>query len=272
LNSSQVLSMGLAPLDAHRWIEPDATLPHWYAHKQDVRARLGSRVCRATPESLPAQREASTLLAAHLLRDHPAIYCRAGTTLHCGDYAIDFDEQHPEPLWAISLAVADDLLLLQPRGDEYVLTAASLCSPSHWRLEEKFEQPMSTIHGPIPGFTGALQPRVERFLQHLHSARPVERFNWGLQRGAALCARHAEADEGALHYRCERQTLSRLPGTGAILFTIRVYLCPLDSLSAVPGALQTLLQAIDACPPALAVYKGFERLADDLKALRGTYG
>lgn len=264
--------MGLAPLDAQRWIEPDAALPFWHAHKQAVRARLGSRVCCATPESLPAQREASTLLATHLVRDHPDLYRRSGPKLHCGKYAVDVVGEHPEPLWAISLAMADDLLLLQPRGDEYVLTAASLCSPSHWRLEEKFEQPMSTIHGTIPGFTGVLQPRVERFLQHLQPARPVERFNWGLQRGAALCARQTEAAEGALHYRCERQTLSRLPGTGAILFTIRVYLSPLSSLSAVPGALQTLLQAIDACPPALAVYKGFDRLQDDLEDLRGTYG
>jgi hypothetical protein len=271
MNNPQVLSMGLAPLDARRWIEPDVALPHWYAHKQAVRARFGSRVCRATPESLPAQREASTLLAAHLLRDHADLYRRAGPKLDCGEYAVDIGEEHPEPLWAISLAVADDLLLLQPRGDEYVLTAASLCSPSHWRLEEKFEQPLSTIHGPIPGFNAALQPRVTRFLQHLHAARPVERFNWGLQRGAALCARDSVAAEGVLHYRCERQTLYRLPGTGAVLFTIRVYLSPLSSLEAVPGALQALVQAIDACPPALAVYKGFDRLQDDLDDLRNTY-
>ncbi len=272
LRNPTVLSMGLAPLNAHTWIEPDDALPRFFGHKQAVRSRLGSRVFRALPASLPAQREASQLLAAHLERDHPGFYRRDGAFLHSAAGAISVEAQSAEPLWAISLAVADDLLLLQQRDDEYLLTAASLCSPSHWRLEDKFEQPLTAIHGDVPGFAHTLQPRVNRFLQHLRPEHPVVRFNWGLQCGDALCVRENGAATGPLHYRCERQSLCRLPNTAAILFTIRVYLCPLAALASVADAIPSLLQAVDACPTELAVYKGFDRIERELASYRSAHG
>jgi len=100
----------------------------------------------------------------------------------------------------------------------------------------------------------------------------VVRHNWSLQSGAGLCQRpdewNSDEDCAALYYRSERQILRRLPQTAAVLFTIRVYLHPLDTLREKPGALDALFDAIDATPAALAAYKGFDTLAPQLTSYR----
>ena len=157
-------------------------------------------------------------------------------------------------------------------ADYYRLSAASLCCPSHWRLEEKFDRPMREIHDPIPDFHRELTPRIDRFFDHLKPEHPVQRFNWSVQEYDNLSQRpEHEMPIGPtteLFYRTERQTLLRLPQSDAIAFTIRVYLHPLDSLRATPGALPALFSAIDATPAALARYKGFDQLAPALARYR----
>ncbi|MCP5165310.1 MAG: DUF3445 domain-containing protein, partial [Pseudomonadales bacterium] len=179
-------------------------------------------------------------------------------------------------LWNCSLWVADDLVIMEKLHGEYCLTAASLCSPSHWRLADKFECPMREIHDPIPGFHQVLTPRIDRFFEHLKPQHPVTRSNWALQDNALLnppVDSHEAVDATtALYYRSERQSLVRLPRSGAIAFTIRVYLHPLASLQAIPGALPALFAAIDLMPPALARYKGVDRLAPALAVWRERLG
>lgn len=267
-----ILHMGLEPITAEQWIEPHAEPGSWVEHKRIQRARLGARAYRAAPESLAAQQELAELLLAHLTAtDGDSYRLRPdGLQLPSGGPVLPLPGE--EPLWDASLWIADDLILMQALDDgAYRLTAASLCSPSDWLLEEKFGAPIAAIHAPIPGFADTLNTKVDRFLTHLRPEHPVQRFNWSLQSGGALCARPGDEPSGtdaALHYRCERQTLRRLPGCGAVAFTIRVHLCPLTALRAVPGALEGLLSAVDSTPPALARYKGFDQLAPMIDQFR----
>lgn len=272
MQAPELLHMGLSPMPTSAWTEPDADALLFYQHKLQQRQALGGRVWRALPESVPAQIETAGMLAAHLQQDYPDLYFRQGDLLRCagGEFAAPLVEDS-EPLWNSSLWIADDLALMEQRGVEYILTAASLCSPSHWRLEDKFDRSMSSIHEVIPGFDVALGPKIERFFAHLRVEHPVVRHNWSLQAGSALCARPGEETDrsaGGVYYRSERQSLRRLPMTGAIVFTIRVYLHPLSALAAVPGAMPQLLAAIDACSPALYAYKGFAAIEDALAVWR----
>lgn len=272
LTHPDILQMGLSPLGTGLWIETDNELGHYHRHKLDQRARHGDRVYRASPDSQPAQRELARLLLRHLVEDQDGLYRIEDARLRCipGDFAEPLDAA--EPLWNCSLWVADDLVIMQELNGQYRLTAASLCSPSHWRLEEKFDRPLREIHDPIPGFHQALTPRIDRFFGHLRPEHPVVRSNWALQAHNALNQRpevEREITENSpLYYRTERQSLVRLPRTGAIAFTIRVYLHPLDLLAAIEGALPALFRAIDATPPPLHAYKGFDRLAPALARYR----
>lgn len=58
--------------------------------------------------------------------------------------------------------------------------------------------------------------------------------------------------------RSERETLTRLPKTQAILFTIRTYRRPLSDLEAQPDQALKLAAAIRALPPDVRDYKGLK--------------
>ena len=121
-------------------------------------------------------------------RLHGDAYRRDGGAITCtaGGFSVPWPPETESPLWSLSLLVAEDLLLLERDEDRYRLTAASLCSPSHWRLADKIGRPLTAIHDPVPGIHGALSPRIDRFLDHLRPERPVARFNWSVQADAGL--------------------------------------------------------------------------------------
>jgi hypothetical protein len=137
-----VLQMGLSPLRESRWIETDNHLHKYRQHKLRTREQLGDRVYRATTESRPAQQELADVLLQHLVKEQPENYQLKRNRLHCipGDFVSVIDAR--ETLWNCSLWIADDLVIMENLDGRYYLTAASLCSPSHWRLEEKFQRPL----------------------------------------------------------------------------------------------------------------------------------
>lgn len=264
----EVLLMGLSPLRGGNWIETDNHLDRYQRHKLLYREQYGDRAYRSTASSTRAQQELKDLLINYLTTEQSDLYQLEGDSLQSPAGGFPLVKNSDEPLWDCSLWVADDLVLMEQFEDEYRLTAASLCSPSHWRLEEKFGHSLREIHDPIPGFHEALTPSIDRFFSHLRAEHPVARFNWSIQGYDSLSQRPEQEmpiDKTCeLYYRTERQSLVRLPQTGAIAFSIRVYLHPLESLAGFPGALGALFDAIKTTPPALAEYKGFDKLAPAL--------
>lgn len=263
---TEVLAMGLTPLAATDWVEVDSSLGRFHAHKRRLGTARRNDVYRWLPESLPAQAELAEQLLGHLLTTHGDYYERRGDTIDClaGAFSVSWPPAvAADTLWRLSLLVAEDLILMAPGPGGYRMVAASLCSPSHWRLAEKIGRPLRAIHDPIPGVHDSLSSRIDRFFDHLRPERPVQRFNWSLQTDPELFhpGRSTCPPPGTpLYYRVERQTLVRLPRTGVVAFTIRVFLHPLECLRACPGALGALLAAVDATPPALAAYKGFDTM------------
>lgn len=123
----------------------------------------------------------------------------------------------------------------------YRLAAASLCFPSSWSLAEKFSRSMFEIHEDVPGFNNSrMGQMVARLFDNLKAGQLVGRFNWSVYPDAGL--HHPEPRQvqidgvgnalARLFIRVERQTLRRLPGSGDILFTIKVYHDPLAALEA----------------------------------------
>jgi hypothetical protein len=256
----KVLAMGLKRLESETiWLDPEADRVHWRGHKLERRWSLGGKVWQVLPSAIDAACELADWVAGEPFTPVTAEGLRRF--------------RPEERLWQASLAVPEDLVIMVPDGDTYRLGAASLCSPSHWRLEEKIGRTMREIHDPIPGIHDVLSPRIDRFFATQREDFPIERYNWALQDDAELYALpgHSSAAVSAdapLWYRVERQTLRRLPVSGALAFTIRVYMNPLASLQSVDGAIPALLDAIDATPPALAEYKSFDRYAPALARWR----
>jgi hypothetical protein len=261
MQQKDTISMGMEPLDRRNWIEPDELYPQFLEHKLALKALQQQHIFDALPSSIEAQKELAFELKRHLLDQHSHLYCPVADGLSYLPNGIDLaqTQANSNPLWQASLWVADDLLIMQKQDDEYCLTAASLCSPSNWHLAEKIGQPMARIHDPVPTIHQKLTPKIDRFFDYLTVENPVQRFNWSLQANSQLAQipgdKVIHAVNTPLYYRCERQTLTRLPQTNAIAFTIRVYVYPMMSLTQVPNALTQLKSAINAMPKTVAKYK-----------------
>lgn len=173
------------------------------------------------------------------------------------------------PLMSLGRLVAEDWCILTPDPDrgEYRLTGAILCFPSRWVLAEKLARPLTAIHDPVPDYDDDLARRVNRVFETLRPGRDLWRVNWLVHpspephqpgRKAADIGRAPVSDR--LYLRTERQTLSRLPRSGAVAFGIRTSICPLEALS--PDQAASLGRELARLDPASVAYRSGARLRD----------
>jgi hypothetical protein len=261
LKDPDMLSMGLHPLEPAQWIEPELDWQEFYRHKQHCITQQRAKVLQICPGSEAAQQELHDVMHAHLLRDHPGIYRIQGENIihEPSDTCISSSPDLP-PIAIAGLWVQDDLCLLEEKDEAYHLTAAFLCSPSYWHLEDKIGKSLDTIHDPVPGYQASLAQPVNFFFKKLKAGRPVWRANWTITAHPGLMQRldprtPGDVDHDPLWLRVERQTLTRLPQSGAICFTIRVHRYPLDDVMTSEENRAALKKAIRHLTPDQAAYK-----------------
>ncbi|MBT8139106.1 MAG: DUF3445 domain-containing protein [Gammaproteobacteria bacterium] len=259
-----VVHMGLEKLDLQEWIQPDHDFNRYYQNKLRVYQQIPERVSISLPSAQAAAVELAARLLAHLTTDHADRYTLrdAGQMLQLEPEQLQWPVSAQPNLQDVALWVQDDLCLLQEVAGQYVLTAASLCAPSNWDLREKIGKPISEIHAPVPGLNKAIGKQIDHVLNKLSPLRPFQRFNWSIKDSEALALLPGEAGSAAgqagsesLFLRVERQTLTRLPTSGAIAFTIRVYITPLAQLASIEGALEALRAAVHAMSAQEGMYK-----------------
>ena len=259
---SSVLELGLTPCSKPTWLAIDEDFAHFHAHKLQQFETHPDKVFAALPQSVAAQEEFSQVLLEDLLTNHADLYYREGNLLH-QQSGIEWHLDTPD-LAASSLWIPEDICLLQQLGDEHILTAASICSPSNWQLKHKIGRNLNVIHDPVPRYKAILQERVNRMLSQMNDQKLILRFNWSIQRGNELCW-HPELYppdfNDALYWRIERQTLRRLPLTRAIVFGIRIYLESFAQLERrIPAFRQQVRKLIDNLDAEQRSYKGLDSI------------
>jgi dimethylamine monooxygenase subunit A len=249
LNGPLSLAPGLKPIAPEAWLSPDTEASSWLPDKH--------RVMRDHRSEVYGARDGSEVAALELAS---AVHAVAGPGQ--GDWA--------SALEVAASAVSDDLCILI-KDDEglWRLEAASLCAPTFWRLTEKLGEPLGGLHGPVPGANPGMVSRIHRMFDAIQPGQVLERFNWTVQPGTArftpnqapfkemAAALPAEGALDALWFRVERQTISKLPISGAVVFTIRVTIDPLRAALAGPGHAEAFRAAWDGIDPVLAGYKGW---------------
>ena len=281
-----LVNIGVARLAKPRWIEPDADFSRYHNNKLQQASIDQQRVYAAEPESIDAQAEFSQRLFTHLTVDHQQHFNHDAQSLYLPEQQLSWPIHAPgdasdsdtgdnaplEQLWRSSLWIQDDICLLQAYGgagnSDYRLTAASVCAPSHWCLQEKIGQDFFAIHQPVPSFKKKLERPIRKLLAKL-GTQPLVRANWGISDTDTLMRlpEHQQIECNAdteLYLRIERQSLSKLPATGAIVFTIRVYTHPLQSIAAIDGAVTALQKSIYAMNTQEYYYKSMHRLEKPL--------
>ena len=263
------IAMGLMPLKMDDWIEVDSELAADLREKRRLSAVDRQAVFRAEPGSEAGQREVLELLAAHLPRRFPKTYRLAGDRFWIAPIEewCDLAAAEMAPLELAGRLVQEDLCLMQAAAESYNLTAASVCFPTRWDMPSKIGRPLAQIHQPVPGFAARLARPTDRFFGLIKVEKPVWRANWSLVDDPALhqpgghfrstpdpTITAANAGE-RLWLRVERQTLRRLPRTGGVLFTIRIYRTPLAEVAGTPARAGAILAAVRTMPAAMQDYK-----------------
>ena len=160
-----------------------------------------------------------------------------------------------------ALASHEDMCLLTraPNEEIYRLVGAAVAWPSDWHPKDKLGLPLRALHAPIAGYEEQLATGVDRFMETLKSGAIYGRCNWFIAatgkrrwletRSPSEAFAHVTPDNAGetLFVRSERQSLRRLPQTGAILFTIGIYVETLGALdlanvSMLASAVGTLLK------------------------------
>lgn len=255
------LRMGLSPISDADWLEFGDDFEDQMAAKRDLLATRREAVLLSVPSAEAASRETLEVIQETLRRHQPE------------RHQIVRDESHP--LEAASLLVQEDLCILVRDDDSYRLSAGCVCFPSNWSLAEKLDQPVRAIHGPVPGFDPGLAAPVDRFFERLAAGHLVIRFNWlvhdtpelhQVDRVPGEAPIEAEDAGRSLWLRVERQALRRLAKTGAVLFTIRTHVHPIDDAITTPDAARALARALRDMTPALWAYRRMDRIGPPLLA------
>lgn len=249
--------LGLRPLDLADWIEIDDRYDDEIAHKHEVMRRHPDTafLVDADADVSAACDEVLHLVVEHLRR-------RVG-----GRFAESRADAALHPLDAAGRLVQEDLVVMVERHGELVCGGGSVCFPNRWDLASKVGLPMRDIHEPVARLNAELGDAIDRSLDRLVAERPFWRLGWGLLDTDELyqpldgtgVARSEAASPAEYHLRVERETLRRLPATGAVLFTIRTHLTPLPAVVAT-GSVDALADAMGTMPDNVARYKQLDRV------------
>ncbi|MEL7446963.1 MAG: DUF3445 domain-containing protein [Pseudomonadota bacterium] len=219
------LKMGLAKPSEDEWLQPD---PDLGARRDGFKAY--PQGIQITPEAEPPGQELATMLGIN------------------GGLAEAAAHHHEDMC----------LLTRSPGEDVYRLVGAAVAWPSDWKPAKKLGLPLRALHAPIQGYEEQLATGVDRFMDTLKPGPIYGRCNWFIAPTGAMRWMQGESAAGdfarvtpenaseTLFVRSERQTLRRLPETGAILFTIGIYVKPLGKLTSanqamLSAAMETLL-------------------------------
>jgi hypothetical protein len=260
---TSVLRLGFENCSGDDWIFSTKDLNVFQRHKTELGISRSEECFAQTQGSVAAQCEFHDFLLRHLLTKPKSSYSRKGNQLIHEQEKLTWKIEDKN-LWEASLWVPEDFCLLEKEKNGYVMTAASVCSPSNWILQEKIGQTVDFIHNPVPGYNKHLSKRVNRFLEGIPRHRVLLRYNWSIQSDNELFWRDdlnpnsdfVNSSNPNLYWRIERQTFVRLPTSGAIVFGIRVFLHSFDSLRNIEGFNQSIEQLFTQLPETQKRYKG----------------
>jgi hypothetical protein len=278
----------------------DRTYKERIALRKQLLRENSSDVLAATPLAVPAVMELYTYLTTFYLPTRfPTVYTPTPSGLQNTTTNTLLPIHPPSATSALQHLGANidtDLLLLLPTQEaspnqgKYRLEAFVTCFPSGFNTRSKLGLTLADIHGPVPSYAVKLEKSMDRFFSNLPVGKVVKRHNWSITTNDTLfnlAGNHMGEEESVDEtwddidlartvLRCERQTLHRLPRTGAILFAFKTYVYPIRELRD-EGSGEELASAIEGLgegnAPGMVVYKKQVVWGEKVKAfLRGEIG
>jgi dimethylamine monooxygenase subunit A len=245
-------------------------------------------VFMADGRAFEASQETLSLMLDHLPGFWPDHYTRTDKAINLkirpgfkGDeFPVESTLAKLHPLDFAARLVQEDLVIMLPPDPQegkkgWWLAAASVAFPSRWNLKEKFGNPMSEIHSPVPFYDKYLEDPVNKFFDFMPTERIFSRRNWSVHDTPTLFQDGREDKNSSvinpenagekLWLRVERQTLRKISKTGAILFTIRIHLRKLQEIAVIEGVAKRLASALKVLPSEMQAYKRTHEFSDAIQ-------
>lgn len=261
--------LGLRAISPKHWVLVDANFAAIMRKKRALLNAHRSKYYRTLPSSLPAQRELRARIASHLISDYPECFLQQGSliTSRADGHQCDLLDDSLEPLLQLSQLIEEDFILVEESAGVPCISAASNVYSSSGRIVSSVGADIETAHQWVPNLNEKLAPRINRVLSSVHADAPCERFNWQLTPMATVFfppdnphQSNAEAMQAVaerlhrdpleagklLWIRVERQTLSRLPESKAVAFSLHTYSHPLECIRSDLGSVRAMLALIRA--------------------------
>ncbi|KAJ6035481.1 hypothetical protein N7499_002632 [Penicillium canescens] len=281
------ITMGLRSMKWDEWIELDNHYLKYHADKARRIEERGSKCCHTDPEAMDGAIELLEELCAYLPERYPTMFQKTATgitnTITNETFNITQRPLPEDPMATAARLVQDDLALMIERPDgEYYLLGGAILLAGFWRLTDKFGMRLSEIHtsGSVPGYESKLEKGMMNFFRRLKPEDPVIRNNYFIQVDDNLAWSYSIGSEDAetvswntaeknraveCHYfRSERQSLRRLPKSGAVVFTIRTYFEPVTEVVKEPFVPGRLADAVRSWGDDVSRYKGREKYQEVL--------
>ncbi len=225
---------GVQPLDPTTWLVVDDA----FAGQMKCRERLMEKRLEDVHALLPEAR-----VAAEECLDEVLAFLRNVTGFSVGEASVVRPDgarvtvDRDAPLLTLGRLIQEDICLTLPGEDEHVLGGAILCFPASWTLREKIGRPLTRIHRTVPKYDDDVGRRVQRLFDAIRVGRPMWRANAHLEDNPELFAPrlentpHPRKSSTPPYLRSERQTLTRLPKSGAVVFGIHTWMVAVDDLT-----------------------------------------
>ena len=261
------MAMGLVTVPEQEWFEIDSLYVNEMAERRRLLAEHRDEVFGIAQECGAARAETLSMMVEHLTRVHATWFETGGGIIRNRLTGEHWTMAEHDPLELAGRLAQEDLCLIEMSPEGPRLTAAVLCFPSRWRLREKLGHVLADVHGAVPLYAERLARPVDRFMAHVRPNHIAARLNWSVMDDPTLFQPTGKwrttrddsitADNAGdrLFLRVERQTLRRLPASGAILFGIRVHVYPLRRAVATPAIAVRLAAAVRALPREMTHYK-----------------
>lgn len=277
--------MGTSPLpETDRLIEVDAHYQTEITLKRHLLAAFPDYYFQTLPGYESAQWDVVKAVLTNLARFSPDDFLlrQEGDRWHWQNHRLAEEQTFTfgdvstlpfAPLDWVGRQVQEDLTLLA--GNNVQLVAGQLCFGNGWSLDEKIGLPFWQIHAPIVPIVEPMMRAAHTLMERLPVGRPVWRMNWSVKVTDQLdmTSRHTPALDQLLadrllhltpatigeqlYIRVERQTLTRLPRSGAILFGIHTYQNLLaNEVSERSDGAERLARVFGSTPAAMLDYKG----------------
>lgn len=271
------LTMGIQSITPNDLILLDSSYKRRLAYRRQLLRSHPNETYGHLPNATWAVSEFYTyIVSEHLPSRFPAHFSKSpsGTLVQnhttTNTYPI-IPQSATNALRALGENLDEDFVFLLPGEDgSWRVSAFAVCFPNGFNLAEKLGWKMGEVHAPVPGFEAKLGQSLERYFSKMQPGveHAVQRVNWGIARTAELFTpsgthvydgEEPKEDETLRPEQCclrvERQTLWKLPETGAIVFGIKTYMTPLSELKKEEGEAERLAEAIEGFGDAMGRYK-----------------